>query len=86
MTDEQFKNFKEESKIHMEAVIQKTVNGKIDTLTKETRAFITRATPVVSLFENISWLKKILISGLISIASIAVGAQAIVDIFFKNHK
>lgn len=89
MDSEQIKVFKDEITEHLEMVVQKVVNGKIDKLALvvehlkhnvdqmdlKNDAFIVRAKPVVDFFEHITWTKKFII-GTVTTLSILAGAMA----------
>jgi hypothetical protein len=88
MNHEQFTDFKDEMKSHIETVIQAKVNGKIDKLTltmKENsdkmNEFISRADPAVKVFENLNWLKKSIIGIVVFIAALAGGMAFIQQAF-----
>lgn len=84
MNNEQFENFKAETKEHIEDVIQSKVNGKIDGLSKRLDAFIARADPAVKVFENFTWFKKALVGGVITVGAIFGALDYITRFFHKR--
>lgn len=84
MTPDQYQNFKDEIKSHIEDVIQLKVNGKIDTISKRLDAFIIRADPAVKIFENLTWFKKSILSLVLFLAALATAMSYLQSFFSKK--
>ncbi len=83
MRDDQYKNLKDDLKEHLENVLQAKVNGKIDKISvrmDKLDAFIERAGPAVEFFENVTWLKTVLI-GFLTFVALVGGAWAVITQF-----
>lgn len=70
-------------KSHIEMVIQAKVNGKIDAIATKLDTFIVRANPAVSMFENLTWMKKSIIGIVIFLGALATAMSFIQQLFKK---
>lgn len=89
MNDQQYANFLEEMKSHIQTSIKSEVNGKIDRLTtslqtyiKEDTAWKIEAQPAIDVFKNLTGAGKIIVILAIGVSAI-VGAISAVKLFLK---